>query len=91
MNLTEKVFCVEIHKAKHICELLIEIEKIINHIKTTHMLKEVIIKNITEIKKILEKGTLCEHKNEEILILKEGGQNEVTFINPIKIKEDYNV
>ncbi len=91
MEQTEKILCVEIHKAKHICELLIEIEQIVSHIKTTHMLKEVIIKNITEIKKILGKGSLCETRNEEILVLKEGGQNEVTFINPIKIKEEDNV
>jgi len=91
MNQTEKVLCVEIHKAKHICQLLIEIEQIVAHIQTTHMLKERIQNNITEIKKILDKGRLLEVKNEDILILKEGGQNEVTFINPIKIKEDYNV
>lgn len=74
MEQIEKILCVEIHKAKHICELLIEIEQIVSHIKTTNMLKERVLNNVKEIKKILNKGTLCETKNEEILVLKEGGR-----------------
>ncbi len=74
MNQTKKILCVEIHKAKHICQLLIEVEQIITHIQTTHMSKERVLNNIIEIKKILEKGILFETKNEEILVLKEGGK-----------------
>ncbi len=66
MNLTEKILYVEIHKAKHICQLLTEIKQIVSHIQTTHMLKERIQNNITEIKKILDKGRLLEVKNEEL-------------------------
>ncbi len=75
MSQIEKVLCVKIHKAKRICELLIEIEKIVSHIQTTHMLKEVIVNNIIEIKKILEKSFVFETKNKEIISLKEGGNN----------------
>ncbi len=75
MNQIENILCVEIHKAKHICTLLTEIGQIVSHIQTTHMLKERVLSNITEIKKILEKGSLHEIKNKEVILLKEGGSN----------------